>query len=93
MVPAHMRWALTGCVRYKGAPGSGKTRACAFLGILMVGITPRNVLYTAHGNTGPTKKKKNTYQLPFDVHNIGHPTLVAEPYCALGLCFLTGQNA
>ena len=33
-----------------GAPGSGKTRSCAFLGILVACLTNRLTLYTAHGN-------------------------------------------
>ena len=33
-----------------GAPGSGKTRSCAFLGVLLACLTSRLTLYTAHGN-------------------------------------------
>ena len=33
-----------------GAPGSGKTRSCAFLGVLLACLTNRLTLYTAHGN-------------------------------------------
>ena len=33
-----------------GAPGSGKTRSCAFLGVLVACLTNRLTLYTAHGN-------------------------------------------
>ena len=33
-----------------GAPGSGKTRSCAFLGVLVACLTSRLTLYTAHGN-------------------------------------------
>ena len=37
-------------IHVTGAPGSGKTRACAFLGVLLTGMAQRCVLYTAHGN-------------------------------------------
>ena len=33
-----------------GAPGSGKTRSCALLGVLVACLTSRLTLYTAHGN-------------------------------------------
>ena len=33
-----------------GAPGSGKTRSCAFMGVLVAGRTSKLTLYTAHGN-------------------------------------------
>ena len=33
-----------------GAPGSGKTRSCAFMGILVACLTGKLTLYTTHGN-------------------------------------------
>ena len=33
-----------------GAPGSGKTRSCAFMGVLVASLASKLTLYTAHGN-------------------------------------------
>ena len=33
-----------------GAPGSGKTRSCAFMGVLVASLTSKLTLYIAHGN-------------------------------------------
>ena len=76
-----------------GAPGSGKTRSCAFLGVLVACLTNRLTLYTAHGLTAasndfvrsriirvPASKEKDTYKLPFDAHDAAGGLLVAATH-------------
>ena len=79
-----------------GAPGSGKTRSCAFLGVLLACLTNRLTLYTAHGNESvrayveavvrsrivriPGNKEKDTHKLPFDVHDLYRGLLVATTH-------------
>ena len=62
-----------------GAPGSGKTRLCAFLGVLVACLTNRLTLYTAHGNESVRAYIEAVDRLTAASHDIVRSRIIRVP--------------
>ena len=62
-----------------GAPGSGKTRSCAFMGILVACLTGKLTLYTAHGNESVRAYVEAADRLTAESHSLVRSRIVRVP--------------